>query len=168
MKARSWFLIVLATAALSALNIWMDRDRLPERVASHFNLQGHADGWMTRDGAVGLMAVAVFVVPLIIFSAFNIARVAPLSSVNLPNKQYWFAEERREKSLRFLAESGAYCAILMVMFFSLLHNFVIEANSLHPPHLAPRPLWYLTGVFVLGELLGILRVISRFSKRPAH
>jgi hypothetical protein len=105
---------------------------------------------------------------LIVFAAFNIARVVPLSSVNLPNKEYWFTEERREESLRFLAESGAVCAVMMVIFLSVLHGLIVEANSLQPPKLAPQPLWYLAGGFVVGELLGVARVMLRFSKRPAN
>lgn len=168
MKARSWFFVVLLIASFSALNVWIDRDRLPERVASHFDLQGNPNGWMTREGTVWLMAAVGFIVPLIIFAAFNVARVVPLSCVNVPNKDYWFSQERREESLRFLAESGACCAVLLLMFLRFLHGLVIEANALQPPHFPSEPLWYAAGFFVVAEVLLVARVMLRFSKRPAE
>jgi hypothetical protein len=168
MKARYSFLLVTLAAAVFVLNVWITRDRLPERVASHFDLQGRPDGWMTREGTVRFMAAVGVGVPLIIMAAFNLARVVPLSCIHVPNKDYWFAKERREESLRWLGATGAWCAILLLIFLRLLHGLVIEANTVHPPHLPSKPLWIVAGIFVVGELLLVLRVMWRFSKRPAN
>src|SRR5690349_13033715 len=73
-------------------------DRLPERVASHFNLGGLPDGYQSKHVFVwtSVLLELVLLTLLLLLPAL-IARV-PVRSVNLPHKEYWFAPERRAET----------------------------------------------------------------------
>ncbi len=72
---------------------------LPETVASHFNGLGKPDGWMTKQNFVifesVLLLIIIFEFTLLPF----VIEKMPNSLINLPNKDYWLATERREATL---------------------------------------------------------------------
>jgi uncharacterized membrane protein len=45
----TWLMWVALPA--TALNYWLNWDRMPARVATHFDASGHPNGWTTRQGA---------------------------------------------------------------------------------------------------------------------
>jgi hypothetical protein len=58
-------------------------DRLPLRMATHFNVQGHANGWMTREmslyfsaGFLAFLAALFFVIALVIEKKYPLAKVS--------------------------------------------------------------------------------------------
>jgi Protein of unknown function (DUF1648) len=65
--------------------------RLPERMASHFAMDGRPNGWQPKSaftifffGALGIACVVSLAVPKLLGSL-------PLDMINLPNKEYWLA-----------------------------------------------------------------------------
>src|SRR5947207_13752518 len=72
--------------------------RLPEKIATHFDGSGVPNGWMPRDALGSFDFIfLVFVLAVVIGSAFLI-RVLPVSLINVPHRDYWFAPERRRQS----------------------------------------------------------------------
>src|SRR5688500_1481613 len=67
--------------------------RLPERMASHFDASGVADGWMTRDAYVWFMVGVVTFVSLTMNAAFGSVRFLPNAVINIPRRDYWLAPE---------------------------------------------------------------------------
>ncbi len=70
MKSRSFqFAIVLMWLALplTALRYWMGWDQLPLRMATHFDINGHANGWMSRETSLQF-ALGLAVLTLAIFT----------------------------------------------------------------------------------------------------
>jgi len=106
-------------------------------------------------------------IPLLIIAAFNCIRFVPLRFVNVPNREYWFAGERREESLRWLGKIGVWLGCFLLVFLSVMHGLVVEANTHQPPHLDPQPLWLAVGVLAVGELALLVRIVLRFSKPAA-
>ena len=68
--------------------------RLPERVASHFNGAGSVDGWMGKDANFLLSAGLIIGLTASFYLVGVMMRRLPQRWINLPNKAYWFAEER--------------------------------------------------------------------------
>ena len=70
MRARSWDIVAVTSLALSALGSALVYERLPARVATHFDLAGNANGWMDRGTAAAFL-------PLFGLAIWGFVRLAP-------------------------------------------------------------------------------------------
>jgi serine/threonine-protein kinase len=123
-----------ALGALAALAVgwWLHMrhflPRLPERIATHFDGAGRPNGWMTRAGMGSFdVMFLVFVLGVVIGSALLI-RVLPVSLINVPNRDHWFAPERRRQSHTRLLKHMLWFACLMVGFIIGVNHLVFLAN----------------------------------------
>ena len=116
-------------------------DRLPERVATHFDLAGNANGWMPR--AMGAWFVPAFALGLWAFVRF-MPRVLPKT------------DQKR------LGDSSApLVAALTVLFLAALHVLILYVAIVPGASLA-RAIWVVLGAFYVA--LGL--VIPRIKRNP--
>ena len=158
--------------AFSALTLatWVQAcwhyQHLPERVASHFNSAGIANGWMTRDAnLVWQIATTAFVAALIQGIALLQSRL-PTQLVNLPNRDYWLAPERRAMTDAWIRNLVLAIGCLLMLFFMALFRQVYLANLAATPRLTGgvRPLTALMLVATAGL---IVATVLRFARKPA-
>jgi len=141
--------------------------QLPEVMASHFNARGVANGWQTKSaffnvliGVSVLAAVVGFGIPLLI-------KLLPPEFINLSNRRYWLAPERRAETMDFLNGYFAWfgCALFAVILLTI--NFAIQAN-LHPDHRPDAtPMWFVLAGFMAFAVVGTVRIFKRFGQAPA-
>ena len=74
-------------------------------------------------------------------------RVTPDDAVNLPNKEYWLAPERREATIATITQQMNAFTVMMNVFMIGIHQLSVMANLTPDKHLS-------NGVWVL--LLGFL------------
>jgi uncharacterized membrane protein len=105
---------------------------LPERMASHFGPHGEVTHWQTKEQFFltmvvvgGVSSVAGFVVPLLLAAM-------PASMINLPNKQYWLAAERRKETMRYLSMKMGWFACGVLFLHLFVTSEAINANM--PSH----------------------------------
>jgi hypothetical protein len=108
-----------------------------------------------------LLLTALFsgVVPLV--------RITPSRHINLPNREYWLAEERRPETLAKLASWSEWFGVGINLFFVVAVALTYEATLHEPPRLAEGPFIGVLGlfsVFTLGWVARLL-VIFRMPKR---
>ena len=139
---------------------------MPEVVASHFVAGGAANGFMPRGQYVGLMLAVVLLVPLLLFFIGRLSSRLPTQFINLPNRQYWLAPERRAATLASLGNFGVWAAYATLGFLCLVHWFVVQANLQHPPRLEQPPLVGAMSLFFVALFIGILIVLGRFFRAP--
>ena len=108
-----FFVIVLAAIAQCV----HDFPLLPDRLASHFNASGMPNGWMTKTQFMCLYAVVLFPALAIGFWVPNRIANKPVSKLNLPNKEFWLASDRRADTFAFFASFFAWygCVFLFVV-----------------------------------------------------
>ena len=124
---------------------------LPATVASHFDSDGRANGWMPRIGYLVFIGVMPCVLgSLFYLPAWLISRL-PARFVNLPNRDHWLAPERRAETCRSLRQWMAGPACLLVVFFAELHLAAVFAHTTTPPRLS-------TGLLV-GPLIGFFSAL---------
>jgi uncharacterized membrane protein len=124
--------------------------QLPERVASHFNAAGEANSFMPkRDfvkvhlGVVGLLSV------MFLFLPAAIVRLPP-GLINLPNKDYWLAPERRQSTARTITGNLLGFGNAMLLFLLLVFREAMRASLLPVPRL-PNRIWiYLVLLFAFA------------------
>ncbi|MBU1236318.1 MAG: hypothetical protein KJ634_09945 [Gammaproteobacteria bacterium] len=137
---------------------------LPPVVASHFATGGVADGFMPR-GEYLLLTVAVLVVaPLLIGSLASLINILPVRFVNLPNRDYWLAPERRADTLDTLRKHGNRLGIMLALYLFLIHGLVVLANTQEPPRLSETPLFIGTVVFLAGVVVWVWRFVAYFRR----
>lgn len=157
------FFLVLA---LGAGFVWWSSGRLPEVVASHFGAGGVADGFMPRGQYVVFMLALVLAVPTLVFFAGRLASRVPVQFVNLPNKQYWLAPERRAATLESLGRFAAWAAYATLGVLCLAHWFVVQANLEQPSRLEQAPLIAVLALFFLALFVAMAVVLRRFFRVP--
>ena len=83
--------------------------------------------------------------------------------INLPNKDYWLAPERRDATFAYFRTSFAWysCALLVTLVLAM--GMAIQANFSAPPRMASSVAFAIVGAFVLFNLLWILSLFRRFS-----
>ncbi len=115
--------------------IVLTADRLPTRVASHFGPAGLANGFMGRAAYLQFTVGLLLIVPLLVASAILIAvRLFP-GGLNIPDRDYWLAPERREETVQYLLAHTLWLAALLGVLVLAVHLLVVEANRAVPPQL---------------------------------
>ena len=154
-----FFAIVLAAIAQCV----HDFPLLPERLASHFNASGMPNGWMTKTQFIYLYAVVLVPALAIEFWVPNRIANKPVSKLNLPNKEFWLAPERRTETFAFFDSFFAWygCVFLFVMVFAM--GLAMRANFDSPPHLPTGPIVSDIAGFVLFNVAALIAMFRRFS-----
>jgi hypothetical protein len=153
----------LALLLGAAAFVWLSSRGLPPLVASHFDAAGRVNGRMPRDRYVAIMLVITVLVPLLLVIVPNRALARPDARINLPNRDYWLAPQRREETIRVLSRQTAVFAALVILFLCYAQGLVVHANVLTPPALDPRAFLAGLAVFLILTLGWIVRLIRRFS-----
>ncbi len=122
--------------------------QLPERVASHFGFSGEANGWMGRSVYLVFMAFFGMIFPMIAPLVGLLVGRLPMSVINLPNKEYWLAPERREGTTAFLVSQLLRLAVLELGLVIVLHQLVVDANRQQPPRMSSM-VWAVLAVFLV-------------------
>lgn len=140
-------------------------DALPERVATHFDLQGRANGWMTRSAHLRFIAAFGLALPLVILGICVALRFAPNSSFNIPHREYWLAPERRAETLAFISRHSVWLACETMAFITGVHLLVVYANRQVPPQMPLAPLLTWAGCLTVGIGFWALVMIRHFKRR---
>ncbi|MBL9117778.1 MAG: protein kinase [Verrucomicrobiaceae bacterium] len=163
-------------AGLYIALIWFVIDssrRLPSKLASLFNLEGAANGWMSS--AKHSLFITLLPLGMLAFFALVIwlmARFPNTFQPNIPHKSYWMAPENRPRALGLLARSLTWMGCLITLFVGALHWQVVTANQVTPPRFPNGTMNLVLGVFFSLLLLWIVRLIYSFidvdSPRPVR
>lgn len=164
---QGWSMVpFLALVACAALFVWVTGRALPDVVASHFGASGQANGFMPRGIYVSLMLAIVAFVPLVLVVVPLQAFRNPDARINLPNREYWLAPERRAETIETLSRQSARFSTLLLIFLCYAHWLVIQANKTVPPILSS--FWFVGGlvVFLIATLVWAVSLIGRFRNIP--
>lgn len=161
-KGSRLFLLFVACAAAF---VWVTGLGLPNLVASHFGAAGTANGFMPRALYIGFMLVFVIGLPALLVFGSWFAIGSPSARINLPNRDYWLAPERRPKTITFLRASIMWFGVLLVVFLCYAHWLVVRANESQPVRLAES--WFIGGlvVFLIATLNWLKVLFGRFRHR---
>ena len=146
----SAFIILLVGAIYFVINT---STHLPAQMASHFNAEGIADGFMSKEGYTYTMLALVVLVPgLLAVLPFGMRKL-PASLINLPHKEYWLQPEKQEETFHTLSRFMSLLACFLLLFLSYVHWLVIQANKLQTP--AMSVLNILVGMVIFLSLIGV-------------
>jgi uncharacterized membrane protein len=156
-----FFAIILAAFAQCV----HDFPLLPDRIASHFGASGMPNGWMTKTQFFITYALVLLPALFIEFWLHRKISKTPQGKLNLPNKEYWLAPERRTETFAYFENFFAWygCAFLFVVVFAM--GLAMRANFDTPPQLPTVPVVSILLGFVLFNVGAVAATFRRFSTR---
>lgn len=157
---RGLFLAIVLAAIVQCAH---DFPLLPDRLASHFAASGMPNGWMTKTQFMWMYGVVLLPALAIEFWVSHKLANRPNARINLPNKEYWLAPERRAGTFAYIESFCAWygCAFLFVEVFAM--GLALRANFDSPPRLPTGPIVSDIVGFVLFSFAALIAMFRRFS-----
>jgi uncharacterized membrane protein len=139
-----WIVFVLMLA-FAMVYVTSTVPHLPPMVASHFDMTGYPNAFMTRSHytlfilgfAVGLPVAIVALLTWVYTGARDF---------KLPNRDYWLAPERLPRTRAILIAHGVWFGSLLVAMVCFVHWLELAANRTMPPQLSNH--WVSVGLLV--------------------
>ena len=139
---------------------------LPETMASHFDGSGRPDGFESRNGFV-VFCASMLVMTLVLFGGMGaLFRRIPTKWMNLPNRDYWLAPERREETIEAFAGQMEWFGAASLALYLFVIQMVVETNRTSEPRLDSRSMFLVLGIYLLFTGVWLVRFILRFRKPP--
>lgn len=139
--------------------------RLPSSVASHFNVSGQPDSWSSKDSFVLTNIATIAGISIICLGIASLLRRIPISWINLPNKDYWLAPERKDDTLSTLSMQFGWLACATVALFIAMFQLTILAN-LSTDKTLGNTSWLFIGLYLAFTAIWIVRLLRRFARVP--
>jgi uncharacterized membrane protein len=155
-----------ALIVCAVVYVLMSSQHLPELVASHFDAAGRANGQMPRGAYVATMLAIIVIMPLLTAFVPSLMLSSPNARINLPNRDYWLAPERRAESIRFLSRQMWVFSWLVVLVLCYVHSLAVRANTVTPPAIDSAALERGLIVFLVCALAWAVWLIGHFRKGP--
>jgi serine/threonine-protein kinase len=149
----------------SITGIALTADWLPARVASHFGPGGLANGFMAREVYLAFTIGMVVLPPALAGLGIVLALRYFPQFLNLPNRDYWLAPERRDATADFLMAHAAWLAALLSLLALGVHLLLIRANRAVPPRLDAGPFLAMLLAFLVA-MAAWVGVLARRFRRP--
>jgi RNA polymerase sigma factor (sigma-70 family) len=115
-------------------------------VASHFDITGRPDAWMTRSAFLLWASLVEIGFPLFfVMVGFGI-RFLPLNPFtfkNIANREFWLAPERRDEMFACVYRNFLWIACFAACHMLAVQLLAVYANHQTPPHF---PTWAAIGV----------------------
>ena len=164
MRRTSAILLTAALALGAGVFVYLTSARLPEIAATRFAAGGDPVAFMTRGTYRVFMVWLVSAVPLLVafLPQFIGARWPQL--LNIPNREYWIAAERRAETMASVAARTMLLAVAMILFLCFTHWLVLEANVAPTRRLSGGPLLAALGAFVAFKIGWIFAFRARFHR----
>jgi uncharacterized membrane protein len=128
--------------------------QLPERVATHFGVDGKPNDWMSRSASTGLFLALQLGVPVFMLAMTSLAARMPASMVNIPNREYWLHPERRDATMAHMSLMMTWIAVLMALFMTVIGHLAFMANKtgngLNLPLFLSALVTFLIAVFTIA------------------
>lgn len=162
MRGRSSLVIFLGLgAACVGMSLYYYR-RFPDTVASHFGANGLPDGWMSKPAFFAFyLAIVGLCTAMFLGIHFGLPRL-PVSMINLPNKDYWLAPERRQQAFDFLRYYFLWFASAMM---ALLVDMLYQTAQVNLGHTQTLPhAWLSMGMFLCFSVIWIIGLVIKFRK----
>ena len=105
-----------------------------------------------------LAAVVGFAIPRMIAAM-------PIFLINLPNKGFWLAPERREETFGYLQMHMAWFGCALLAFLLFVMELVFRANLQRPPRLNSATFILALVAFLLYAAISTFRLIFRFARK---
>jgi len=139
----------------------------PERVASHFNAAGIANGWMSKPAYLTSMVGIGLGLPVFVIGIILLMRVLPASTLNVPYAEYWRSPENYPRACRFMLQSSFWYGGVLLLWNAFLSHTILLANQKTPPDLDQGSFIVISVAFLMITGLWIVYLYWWFGRNRA-
>jgi uncharacterized membrane protein len=138
---------------------------LPEKIAIHFDANGGADSWTTRETYRVYVLLALVGLPfLLVWIMAGLPRLTK-GRGQIPDCEYWFAGDRQQLTETFLLQHACWLGTLTVAVIYGMHVSIMRANTTSPPSLATDRLLTMVLVYLIGLVWWAAAFLRHFKKQ---
>jgi len=138
---------------------------LPAKIAIHFDANGAADGWTTRETYRVYVLLSLAGLPLLLIWVMAGLPRLTKGKGQIPNCEYWFASDRQRLTKTFLLQHACWLGTLTVAVIYGVHMSIMRANSIVPPLLATDRLLAMIFVYLIGLVWWMSAFLRHFKKQ---
>ena len=136
--------------------------RLPAEVACHFNPAGQPDGWCGKGQFLRLQVGTISILAAS-FLGFGLALTRlPDALINMPNKKYWLAPERRQKTLDHLRNCLLWLGTLTMLYWFDLAGQTFQVHMGQTDRL--NHVWLSLGLYLAAAAAWALAMVFKCRK----
>ena len=156
-------ILLIACGLILLIHLLWIYSVLPETVASHFDGAGNANDWMSKEAFLVFEAVILLlVVGEFTLIPWLISRM-PKSLINLPHKDYWLSEERREHTFATFRRYFEIFGASILILFTIVNHLVYLAN-VNRQNLSGN-IWYVLIAFFAFVVIWLAKFIMEFTRK---
>jgi uncharacterized membrane protein len=137
---------------------------LPAVIATHFGASGVANGFQTLRQFFTLEIALLVVCAFVAFGIPRLIAILPTSRINIQNKDYWLAPERREQTVAYFGAQFAWFGCALLGFLLSVNELVYRANLDPLRRLNGTQFTTVMIVFLVFVAIWTVRLILHFSK----
>ena len=164
MKKKYGFAVIGFVYAAMVVQTIFFYSRLPETLASHFDLHGFPDGWLNKFWFFTFYFLLQVGLTFALWYVGRICRKIPKQWISIPNKEFWFRSDTRHRFFEMNEATMIWIAALTSLMLLLVAQFVFHANlSNHP--IDPASIGITVALYVcsvLGIVCYFYRALSVF------
>jgi uncharacterized membrane protein len=166
-KESRWFGGMILISAITVLGVvaqmilWYAE--LPAEVPTHFGAGGQPDAWSSRAGFCWLFLILYLsLIGILGFVVFAIG-ILPAGLINIPNREYWLADERRAATLRYVRLSLIWIGLTTTWFFMGIFELSARVAIEQMDSISPQ-FYVLLTAHMLFVLVYCVLIYRRFRK----
>jgi len=137
--------------------------RLPETIASHYNIGGEPDATMSKQTIIIIHSATIIFLTLLFSIMIYFIPKLPRSMVDLPNDDFWLNENNREETFavlrRFIFWLGSIVLGFLSLFIQEVYNTNITGNSK-----LTFEIWIYLAIMLFLTAIIIIKMILYFKK----
>jgi uncharacterized membrane protein len=153
-----FILIFAANLALGLISYAI----LPDRIAIHFGSGGIPDSWGPKSLHLTLFTFVDILLFLLMYYTPRIVLIFPPRFVNLPNRNYWLQDSKREEMTNRLNLLMWEYGSALFAFLFLAQLFVLQANLSQPVRLDETSFLIALGIFMIYTVFWIIKLYRKF------
>jgi hypothetical protein len=157
----AYFYPKIASAVAAAQTVPAAR---PGTVVSHFDAAGMPNGQQTASHFF-ITYVEIIVLEIVLFfGAPALLGYLPSEFINLPNRNYWLAPERRARTLADLNARFNWLGVATIGLILIIMQWVLTANLSGDAHLPLLAVWIPLGAYLIFAGWWIVRMFAAFQR----
>ena len=160
---RAFFIIAILLCAFELVRLW---GLMPDSMAAHFNVLGDPDRFAPKAES---FTVQIQVLLAVIMAGLTISLsflVIPSGIVNMPNRDYWLAPDRRAESMARLSDFGFMMFGIILLTIQAGFEIAAYANLRVPIWFNAQLMGVVTAFAVVLIVILLLRLLYSF-QRPS-
>ncbi|MCX6028473.1 MAG: DUF1648 domain-containing protein [Chloroflexi bacterium] len=158
-------LALLTLTLLVLLELAYFYPRLPDTVASHFNAAGQADGWSSKAAFIQVNAVIILLLAILFPGISWLVARLPVGLINMPNREYWFAEERRAATLSTIQQQMEWLGVATLLLLIAILQVSIVASLTPGAAMSAAAMWLPLAGYLIFMVVWTATFIGRFYRK---